>query len=53
MEEILAQIGDLLNYVFGGLARAIERSLTGLFGSSNARYLKKLQPQVDAMRKDR
>jgi preprotein translocase subunit SecA len=49
MEEVLSQIWDLLGYVFGGLGRAIERSLTGLFGSSNARYLKKLQPLVDAM----
>ena len=27
----------------------VERSITGLFGSSNARYIKKLQPQVDAI----
>ncbi len=49
MEEILSQIWDVLGEVFGGFGRAIERSLTGLFGSSNARYLKKLQPQVAAI----
>jgi preprotein translocase subunit SecA len=49
MEEILSQIWDALGVVFGGLGRAVERSLTGLFGSSNARYLKKLQPTVAAI----
>ncbi len=48
-EEVLSRIGDVLSYVFGGVARKIERSVTGLFGSSNARYLKKLQPQVEAI----
>ncbi|NQU23845.1 MAG: preprotein translocase subunit SecA, partial [Candidatus Nealsonbacteria bacterium] len=48
-EEVLSRIGDIASYVFGGIARKIERSVTGLFGSSNARYLKKLQPQVDAI----
>ena len=50
MEEILSQIWDVLGDVFGGFGRAVERSLTRLFGSSNARYLKKLQPQVAAIR---
>jgi preprotein translocase subunit SecA len=49
MEEFLASVWDILGFVFGGVGRVIERSLTGVFGSSNARYLKKLQPQVDAI----
>jgi len=49
MEEVLTWIWDGLGYVFGGIARAIERGLTGIFGSSNARYLKKLQPIVAAI----
>jgi preprotein translocase subunit SecA len=49
MEEFLAWVWDILGYVFGGVARVIERSVTGVFGSSNARYLKKLQPQVQAI----
>jgi preprotein translocase subunit SecA len=49
MEEILSQIWDVLGTIFGGLGRGIERSLTGLFGSSNARYMKKLQPTVAAI----
>ena len=49
MEEILTQIWDVIGEVFGGLGRMIERSLTGMFGSSNARFLKKLRPQVAAI----
>ena len=45
--DYLTQVGDVLNYVFGGLARGIERGLTALFGSANARYLKRLQPTID------
>ncbi|MCC6126772.1 MAG: SEC-C domain-containing protein [Pirellulales bacterium] len=35
--------------IFGGLGRKIERSLTGIFGASNARFMKKLQPTVAAI----
>jgi len=49
MEELLSRIWDVLSFVFGGVAGMIERLITGLFGSSNARYLKKLQPQIDAI----
>ena len=49
MEEFFSQVWDVLTYVFGGLGRGIERGITSLFGSSNARYLKKLQPQIDAI----
>ena len=49
MEDFFSRLWDILTYVFGGVANVVERSVTGLFGSSNARYLKKLQPQVDAI----
>ena len=49
MEEFLSRIWDVLGFVFGGIGRSIERGITGLFGASNARYLKKLQPTVDAI----
>ncbi len=49
MEEVLSQIWDALGDFFGGISRALERSLTSLFGSSNARYIKKMQPMVDAI----
>ena len=45
----LSAVGDLAGNVFGGIGRSLERSLTALFGSSNARYVKKLQPKVDAI----
>jgi preprotein translocase subunit SecA len=38
-----------LTLLFGGIGRTVERTITGLFGSSNARYLKKLQPTIDAI----
>ncbi|HUY88033.1 MAG TPA: SEC-C metal-binding domain-containing protein [Pirellulales bacterium] len=47
--EILERIWEILGLVFGGLARSIERAITSLFGSSNARYIKKLQAKVDAI----
>jgi preprotein translocase subunit SecA len=49
MEEILSRVGELTGDFFGGIARGIERTVTGVFGSSNARYLKKLQPIVGAI----
>ncbi len=49
MEEILSQIWEGLGDLFGGLGRFVERSLTGLFGSSNARFVRKLQPMVAAI----
>ena len=49
MEELLSQIWDAVGDIFGGMSRALERSATSLFGSSNARYIKKLQPMVAAI----
>lgn len=47
--QILEKTWEALGVVFGGSLRGFERSLTSLFGSSNARYVKKLQPKVDAI----
>ena len=49
MEDLLARLWEIAGEFFGGLAGGIERSITGMFGSSNARYLKKLRPQVEAI----
>jgi preprotein translocase subunit SecA len=49
MEDLLIRVWDTVSDTFSGLARGFERSLTSLFGSSNARYLRKLQPQVAAI----
>lgn len=45
----LERIWELISDFFGGITGVIERSVTSVFGSANARYLKKLQPQVDAI----
>ena len=47
--ELLERIWEILSSLFNGLGRMVERSITSLFGSSNARYVKKLQPKVDAI----
>ena len=47
--EFLEKIGDFFALVFGGIGRKFERLITSIFGSSNARYIKRLQPQVDAI----
>jgi preprotein translocase subunit SecA len=49
MEDVISRIWDVVSFVFGGVGRWIERRITGLFGSSNARYLKKLQPIIAAI----
>ena len=47
--EILERIWEFLNFFFGGLLRGFERAITSVFGSSNARYIKKLHAKVDAI----
>ncbi len=39
----------MLSLFFGGILRLFERGVTSLFGSSNARYVKRLQSRVDAI----
>ncbi|MDR3182662.1 MAG: SEC-C domain-containing protein [Planctomycetaceae bacterium] len=40
---------DIVGDFFNALTRGIESYITSLFGSSNARYIKRLQPRVDAI----
>ncbi len=47
--EVLERVWEVVGDAFSGLARGIERGITSLFGSSNARYLRKLQPKLDAI----
>ena len=49
MEEVLSRIGEVAGLVFGSIGRKIERSMTSLFGASNTRFLKKLQPMIEAI----
>jgi preprotein translocase subunit SecA len=47
--EVLERIWEIIGGFFNALGTGIERALTSVFGSSNARYIKKLQPNVDAI----
>lgn len=49
MEETLSRIWDVICDICSGISRGVERSITNLFGSSNARFVKKLQPRVNAI----
>ena len=45
--DLLERIWEILQGFFGGILGLFERTMTSVFGSSNARYIKKLQAQVD------
>jgi preprotein translocase subunit SecA len=47
--EQLELIWDGVSYFFNGILRGFERTVTNLFGSSNARQIKKMQGRVDAI----
>jgi preprotein translocase subunit SecA len=47
--NVVERIWEFLGLFFGGILRGFERALTSVFGSSNARYIKKLQGRVDAI----
>ncbi len=47
--ELLARIWEIVGEVFGGLGRGIERAITAVFGSSNARYVRRMQPKLAAI----
>ena len=48
-KEFLSTAWDGLSATASGLMRGFERSITAVFGSSNARFLRKLQPRVVAI----
>ena len=47
--DTLERIWDSTSLFFGGLIGGFERTITKLFGSSNAKYVKRLQSKVDAI----
>ena len=47
--DLLERAWDNTSHFVGGMVRGFERSVTSLFGSSNARSVKKLQAKVDAI----
>ena len=47
--EQLELLWDNFTHFVSGVVRSVERTITNLFGSSNARQVKKLQSRVDAI----
>ncbi len=47
--EFLERVFEIFGDLFSGFTGGLERTLTSLFGSANARYIRKLQPRVDAI----
>ncbi len=47
--EILERIWEIVSGIGNSILGRFERGITGLFGSANARFLKRLQPKVDAI----
>src|SRR5687767_10060639 len=47
--EVLERIWEILAGFFNGILGRFERAITVLFGSANARVLRRLQPKVDAI----
>ncbi|MGI6416899.1 MAG: SEC-C metal-binding domain-containing protein [Thermoguttaceae bacterium] len=47
--ELLERVFDKFADGMDAFARGVERAVTGVFGSSNARYIRKLQPTIDAI----
>jgi preprotein translocase subunit SecA len=47
--ETLERLWDAFSNGAASLSGRVERLITGLFGSSNARYLRKLEPKIEAI----
>ena len=47
--NLLERIWEFLGLFFSSLLRGFERAITSVFGSQNARYIKRLQGKVDAI----
>jgi preprotein translocase subunit SecA len=47
--EVLERIWEVLSGIINSILGRFERAITVLFGSANARFLRRLQPKVDAI----
>ncbi len=47
--EYLERIWEIVSGIGNSVLQGFERAITSLFGSSNARYLKRLQPRAEAI----
>ena len=45
--ELLEQAWEGVGNFFGGIMHGFERGVTAVFGSSNARYVRRLQARVE------
>jgi preprotein translocase subunit SecA len=48
--EIFERLWEAVSNTFSAIGGRVERLITGLFGSSNARYLRRLEPKVEEIR---
>ncbi len=46
--ELIERVWEGTGNFFGGIMRGFERSVTAIFGSSNARFVKRMQAKIDA-----
>jgi len=49
MEQVLEKIWEVVGAAASGVLQTFERGVTGVFGSANARMVKKLQSKIDAI----
>ena len=47
--ELLERVWEIVSDTFVVVGQAVDRTITSLFGSANARYLRRLQPKVQAI----
>ena len=47
--EIIERLWEILGSIINGVLDRFTRIVTGIFGSANARFLKRLRPKVDAI----
>src|SRR5688572_30891004 len=47
--EVLERIWEVIGGFLNGILGRFERGITALFGSANARVLRRMQPKVDAI----
>ncbi len=47
--DVLERIWDIVSGFFGAIGGRFERMVTSMFGSSNARFIRKIKPRIDAI----
>src|SRR5258708_955504 len=47
--DVLERIWDIVSGFFSAIGGGFERMVTSMFGSSNARFIRKIKPKIDAI----